>query len=159
MRHALHFGAGNIGRGFLGQIYFESGWRTTFVDVSPGLVELLTSRGEYRVRIVENEFTQDILVSRFDAVHGSDLEQVAEWVAGADLISTAVGVRALEGVAEPLARGLSRRLSRGAGPVDVLLAENMPHGAAFLRGVVRKLMPSELQGPMEIGRASCRERV
>lgn len=149
MRHALHFGAGNIGRGFLGQIYFESGWRTTFVDVSAQLVELLASRGEYRVRIVENELTQDILVSRFDAVPGSDLEQVADLVAGADLISTAVGVRALEGLAEPLARGLSRRLSRGAGPVDVLLAENMPHGAAFLRGVVRKLMLSELQDPMD----------
>ena len=33
MKQAIIFGAGNIGRGFIGQLYSESGYHVTFVDV------------------------------------------------------------------------------------------------------------------------------
>ncbi|HPJ99686.1 MAG TPA: mannitol-1-phosphate 5-dehydrogenase, partial [Candidatus Hydrogenedentes bacterium] len=50
MKRALQFGAGNIGRGFLGQLYYESGYAATFVDVLDDVVRALNERGEYPLR-------------------------------------------------------------------------------------------------------------
>jgi len=54
MEKVVHFGAGNIGRGFLGQLYFESGFETVFVDIDPQIVELLNKFHEYPLKIVDD---------------------------------------------------------------------------------------------------------
>ena len=52
MKKAVHFGAGNIGRGFLGQLYFQSGYHTTFIDVVEDVVNAINQRGGYPIRVV-----------------------------------------------------------------------------------------------------------
>ena len=44
MNKAVQFGAGNIGRGFTGQLFSESGFEVVFVDVVQSLVDLLNER-------------------------------------------------------------------------------------------------------------------
>ncbi|MBT7161496.1 MAG: mannitol-1-phosphate 5-dehydrogenase, partial [Victivallales bacterium] len=46
-RNAVIFGAGNIGRGFIGQLFCESGYAVTFVDVDDELIQALNDRAEY----------------------------------------------------------------------------------------------------------------
>ena len=41
MKQAIIFGAGNIGRGFIGQFFSESGYEVTFVDVDRPLLDTL----------------------------------------------------------------------------------------------------------------------
>ncbi|MFQ3586547.1 MAG: mannitol-1-phosphate 5-dehydrogenase [Fimbriimonadaceae bacterium] len=140
MRRAVHFGAGNIGRGFLGQLYFESGFETTFVDVSEKLIEEINRRGQYPIRLVA-EFTKTITVGHVRAVHADDTAAVAEAVAKADIASTAVGVNVLGNVAPPLAAGLVKRFETRPGKtLDVLICENLLHGSDFLRERVRALL-------------------
>jgi mannitol-1-phosphate 5-dehydrogenase len=135
---AVHFGAGNIGRGFLGQLYFESGYSTTFVDVIPEVVAALRSRRQYPVRIVGDK-TETIIIEKVDAVDGRNLDAVAEAVAGADLVSTAVGVNVLARVAPALAEGFTRRFDRGpARPLNVIVCENMIDAGPYLRNEVKK---------------------
>ncbi|MCC6154190.1 MAG: mannitol-1-phosphate 5-dehydrogenase, partial [Candidatus Hydrogenedentes bacterium] len=67
MKKAVHFGAGNIGRGFLGQLYFESGYETTFVDVADALIAGLNERRAYPLRILD-EVSYTMLIENVRAV-------------------------------------------------------------------------------------------
>ena len=65
MKKAVQFGAGNIGRGFLGQLFFESGYETTFVDVVEPLVAGLNERHSYPLRILDDvSYTMTIEMRR-----------------------------------------------------------------------------------------------
>lgn len=140
--NAVHFGAGNIGRGFLGQLYFETGYRTTFVDVVPDVVCGLQERGEYPVRVVE-ETCETILVRNVTAVSALDQASVAEVLAKADLASTAVGVGVLPRIAPALAAGIALRAKAGSGPLNIIVCENLINAGPYLREEVRKHLAPE----------------
>lgn len=142
MHTAVHFGAGNIGRGFLGQLYWQSGWETVFVDVVDAVVAALNERGAYTLQVVD-EHCEALTIDRVRAIHGRDTEAVAEAIADCDLASTAVGVRALPNIAPSLAAGLARRAQRSAEPLNVVVCENLLDAAHRLReGVLAAASPA-----------------
>ena len=53
MKRAVQFGAGNIGRGFMGQLLCESGFEITFVEADKQLVTLLNDRGNYPLQLLD----------------------------------------------------------------------------------------------------------
>jgi mannitol-1-phosphate 5-dehydrogenase len=88
---AVHFGRGNIGRGFIGQLLHESGYDIVFVDVRDDVVEALKTEGRYEV-ILADENERHVPVDRVTALHSArDAEEVTERIAEADLVTTAVG--------------------------------------------------------------------
>ena len=134
---AVQFGAGKIGRGFLGQLLFEGGYRTTFIDADTDLVDVLNGRSEYALRLVSETETQTLLVKNLCALEARrDRDKVTQAIVGADLICVAVGANVLPHVAPALAAGLNARASAGRGPIDVLLCENQWHAASLMRGLV-----------------------
>jgi len=140
---AFQFGAGNIGRGFIGQLFFESGLHTTFFDVVPEVVELLNQRGEYPIRIV-GENTTTLIVKNVSALPVSDTNAVAQTIAEARIGATAVGVNALPKIAPALAAGIERRFANPAAePLNIIVCENMIDAGPYLREQVRQhLAPS-----------------
>ena len=50
---ALHFGAGNIGRGFITPILQENGYEVALVDVDSDLVNKLNTEGKYSVNLLD----------------------------------------------------------------------------------------------------------
>ena len=60
MKRAVVYGAGNIGRGFLGQLFSQSGWETVFIDINKETVRLLNRDHTYPIKIVDNENQKDI---------------------------------------------------------------------------------------------------
>ena len=78
MKKAVMYGAGNIGRGFIGQLFSMSGYETVFVDVDKEIVDAMNSSRCYPVRIVSDENCEDILVTNVRAVDGFDIEKVSE---------------------------------------------------------------------------------
>jgi len=137
-KRAVHFGAGNIGRGFLGQLYFETGYATTFVDVVDELVAGLNARKEYPLRIVD-EHTYTLTIGNVSAVHGRDTDGVAAALEAADLASTAVGVKVLPYIAPAIAAGIEKRFKKTeAPPLNIIICENLIGAEDFMREEVRK---------------------
>ena len=139
MKTVVQFGAGNIGRGFLGQLYSQSGWRTVYIDVNPEMIRLLNERKGFTIRIVGDNAC-DIGVKNVCAVDGKNLDAVAEAIDQADLLGTSVGVNALKFIIPALTRGLARRAARGAG-VDIIICENLLDSAKHLRGLIDAAAP------------------
>ena len=62
MKRAVIFGAGNIGRGFIGQLLSESGYRVTFVDIDAELVTALAAAGSYRLQAVFDDEVEELSI-------------------------------------------------------------------------------------------------
>lgn len=149
-KKAVQFGAGNIGRGFLGQLFFETGYHTTFVDVVDGLIEALNRRGAYPLRLVDDEHAETMTIGHVAALDAADADAVAEALAGADFAATAVGVAVLPQVAPLIAAGVARRFQDGeARPLNIIVCENMIHAGPHLRGLVREHLDPSLHGALE----------
>lgn len=140
---AVHFGAGNIGRGFLGPLYFESGYSTTFVDVDLALIAALNARGNYPLRIV-GDTSHDEIIGNVYAIDAREVDAVAAAVAQAEILSTAVGVNVLPRIAPALAQGLTARYALGGRPLDIIVCENLLHAGPHLRELVRTQLSSAL---------------
>ena len=78
MKQSIIFGAGNIGRGFIGQLFSESGYEVAFADIDRPLLEALNARGRYTIRLVTNERTEEVTVGPVRALHSGDLDAVAD---------------------------------------------------------------------------------
>ncbi|MCP4644897.1 MAG: mannitol-1-phosphate 5-dehydrogenase [bacterium] len=146
---AVQFGAGNIGRGFLGQLYYETGYQTSFVDVVQPLLDALNERGEYPLRIVGDE-TRNLCIEDVSALHAGDTDAVAEALAQAHMASTAVGVNVLPKVAPVIAAGVARRFAdEDAPPLDFIVCENLIGAGPFLREEVRKHLAPEFHAVLD----------
>jgi mannitol-1-phosphate 5-dehydrogenase len=143
-RTAVIFGAGNIGRGFIAQLFHESGLEIVFVDVSTPAIEAINRDREYDIHIV-GLGTQKVRIDGIGALPASDSEGIAEALAGCEIACTAVGAAALPHIAPNLARGLERRFRRGGGPLNVLICENLHNAAGELRAQVAKHLPEEMR--------------
>ncbi|MEK4330294.1 mannitol-1-phosphate 5-dehydrogenase [Paenibacillus sp. FSL R7-0312] len=133
---AVHFGAGNIGRGFIGLLLSQAGYEVTFVDVNEAFVSQLQERGEYPVTLA-SDGQETVIVNNVTALssvtHG---EEVAAAIAAADLVTTAVGVSILKHIAGVLADGISRRVAVSSAPLHVIACENAIGGSAQLKELV-----------------------
>ena len=69
---AVMYGAGNIGRGFVGALMSGAGYEVTFIDVDQTLVSRLREKGEYPLRVIDNEGYIDTLIKNVSAVDGTD---------------------------------------------------------------------------------------
>ncbi|EGT5763334.1 mannitol-1-phosphate 5-dehydrogenase [Cronobacter sakazakii] len=129
---ALHFGAGNIGRGFIGKLLADAGIGLTFADVNQTVLDALNARHSYQVRVV-GEQEQIDTVSGVDAVNSTS-EDVVTLIATVDLVTTAVGPVVLERIAPAIAKGLALRKAQGnERPLNIIACENMVRGTSQLK--------------------------
>lgn len=143
---AIIFGAGSVGRGFLGQLFSESGYEVVFVDIDEPLVDALARRGSYTLRLAGLEKVEDLTIGPVRAVNGLHTERIASEVAKASLLATAVGARALAVIARSIAAGLSKRWEAGqTTPLNVIVCENLHDAPAVLRGYVCEALPDALK--------------
>ena len=144
MKKAVHFGAGNIGRGFIGEILYENGFEIAFVDVNEKIIDALNERGSYEIGIAE-EGQGRIAVSGVRGINNAKHpDEVVAAIAEADIVTTAIGPNILPFIAELVAKGIeARKAADNRTPLDVLACENMIGGSEFLYEEVKKYLSQE----------------
>lgn len=127
-KKAILIGAGQIGRGFIGQVLFNSGYDLVFVDTSKQLVENINKYKEYKVTVIgaeEHEYT----INNIRAYSPFD-EKAVDEIVEADIITTAVGPGVLCKTADYIAKGIIKRyLLKIEKPLTVIACENMEFGS------------------------------
>ncbi|MGO1836747.1 mannitol-1-phosphate 5-dehydrogenase [Agrococcus casei] len=120
---AVHFGAGNIGRGFVGVILHRAGFHVTFVDVNAELIDAINAHDSYVVHEV-GDHGDDITVTGFDAINSqADPEAAVRAVAEADIVTCAVGPNVMKFIAPVIRKGLEARAPEAA-RLTVMAVEN-----------------------------------
>lgn len=134
---AVHFGAGNIGRGFVAQFLHDSGYEVVFADVSDELIGALQAQLSYTVHEV-GDGARDHVVDGYRAINSrTHAAEVVAAIAEAEVVTTAVGARILQFVAPVIAEGLAARPT-GSAPLTVIACENAIGGTDILAAEVRK---------------------
>ena len=142
---AVMYGGGNIGRGFIGTLFSASGFETVFIDVVDAVVNTLNAEHKYPVRILSNDGHKDIEVTNVSAVDGKNADLVAETIASADIMATAVGVNVLKFIVPNIAEGIRRRMNRNGGPLDIIICENLMDANKVIEGMLKALLSEEEQ--------------
>ncbi|PPG93442.1 mannitol-1-phosphate 5-dehydrogenase [Rathayibacter sp. AY1F3] len=132
MPTAVHFGAGNIGRGFVGLILHGAGYELVFADVNSELIGRLAAADSYEVHEVGEEAATHV-VDRFRAIDSAaDEEALVREIAAADIVTTAVGPNILRFVAPVIAKGLAAR-DESAPRLAVMACENAINATRLLQ--------------------------
>lgn len=140
----VQYGAGNIGRGFIGQVFAAAGYTICFIDVNTALVEQLNRDHRYPVTIIEPEGDTDLWVESVYAVHGTDTPAVINAIAHADMMATAVGVNVFPKILPLIAEGLRTRWSnQNFTPFNIIICENLLDADAYMRRALHALLTAE----------------
>ncbi len=141
-KNILIFGAGKIGRSFIGQLFGKAGYHIVFVDMDNFLVNELNNRRSYPVIIRDPDVEEKLVIENVSAIFALDEQAVIEEIVNADLVTISVGKNALHAIAIVVAKGLLAREQKSPGRVlDVILAENMRSADLFLREKLREILP------------------
>ena len=91
MKLAVHFGAGNIGRGFIAPVLQENNYEVIFVDVNKDIIEQINLQKRYKVSSISLNKTTDIFVENISGLLLEDKKLLYEKIAQCDLVTTSVG--------------------------------------------------------------------
>ena len=134
---AVHFGAGNIGRGFIGEVLNKNNFEITFVDVNNQIIEALKERNGYTIGLADAS-EEKIVIDGVTGINNQVApESVIEAIKEATIVTTAIGPNILPYVAELVAKGIEAREEVGIEQaIDIIACENMIGGSTFFKSEI-----------------------
>ncbi len=148
MKKAVHFGAGNIGRGFIGLLLSQAGYHVSFVDVAAPLVDDINTLGKYNVQIFGE--AEKTLVENVSAINSNEnLDALLDAIVEADIVTTAIGPNILKFIAPNIAKGLTKRVATNKTPLNIIACENMVGGSTVLKNFVYENLSDDVKPEIE----------
>ena len=145
------FGAGKIGRSFIGQLFAKGGYEVVFVDVFLPVIEELNRRGEYDV-VIKGNNESVIKVCNVRGVYAGNEDEVINEICTAGIVATAVGQNGLPGIFSLLAKGLIKRWKQNSElPLDIIIAENLRNAAPYFETELENYLPANFPFSKMVG--------
>ena len=142
MKKAIQFGAGNIGRGFIGGLLSNSGYHVVFADVNETILNGINNEKQYKILVKDVEcFEQTITnISAVSSITDDVIKEIEE----AEIITTAVGPLVLKRIAPTIAKGIQARKNNGnKNYLNIIACENAVGATAILKEEVLKCLNEE----------------
>lgn len=137
----LIFGAGSVGRGFIGELLFDSDMEICFVDVDEEIIDGINKENQYPHITVYNEDEDTKWIKNCKAISSLDEEAVIREIETADFMATSLGAKVLSIVAPMMAKGLASRLAKSGKGINVLLCENLYGVDEIMRDLLLEHFP------------------
>ena len=144
MKNAIMFGAGNIGRGFIGMLLGQAGYKVIFADVNETIIDRLHNDQQYTVHIMDTE-KKDYVIDNVDGILSTGQEAIDE-IAQAEIVTTAVGLMILPRIAPAIAKGIALRKENGSQEaLNIIACENAIRASSQLKEHVYALLDADQQ--------------
>ncbi len=155
MKKAIQFGAGNIGRGFIGALLANAGYHVVFADVNEQMINALNEQKSYNIHILDLEKSVQTITNVSGCM--SNGTEIIDEIATAEIITTAVGPNVLKFIAPTIAQGIEARRNAGAGALNIIACENMVGATSHLQEQVESHLSEEGKAYAQehVGFANC----
>ena len=142
MKTAIQFGAGNIGRGFIGALLSQAGYHVTYADVNQAVIDKINKDKTYTVHVMDVT-CQDIPITNIDGAN-SGKPEIVDVLAEAELITTAVGLVILPRIAPSIAQAIAKRKAQGkTEALNIIACENAIRASSQLKEAVYQSLNDE----------------
>jgi len=148
MKTAVMYGAGNVGRGFIGQLLYNSGYHTIFIDVNKAIIDEINKCKEYPLKIVSNDLVQETIITNVSGVLDTDSNAVADAIVRCNILFTAVGVNVLPYIVPNLSKGIQKRSATGQ-ELNIVICENKIDADRYLKNMINERLNAEYQSYLE----------
>ena len=139
MSKAIQFGAGNIGRGFIGALLESSGYNVIFADVNQEIIDKINKDKFYTVHIMDISCSEQI-VKNISAINSTS-EEIIDELVEAELITTAVGLVILPKLAHTIAKSINIRFKNNIKKyLNIIACENAIKASSQLKEEIYKLL-------------------
>lgn len=136
MKLAVHFGAGNIGRGFIGALFSQSGYHVTFVDIADQIINQLNEEKQYQVKLATDQ-QESMMVENVSGLNNlTQEEEVVDAISKATYLTTAIGPNILPHIAPLMAKGIAKRVKSNNEKLYVIACENQISATDLLKGYI-----------------------
>ncbi|SFC82013.1 D-mannitol 1-phosphate 5-dehydrogenase [Bacillus sp. OV322] len=149
MKNAIHFGAGNIGRGFIGALFSKSGYHVTFVDIAEGIINQLNEEKRYTVKLATEEGQTEVIENVSGLNNLKQEEEVIESIKNATYLTTAIGPNILPRIAPLIAKGITERVKSNQDQLYVIACENQISSTELLKGYILEHLDEETKANLD----------
>ena len=142
MKKAIQFGAGNIGRGFIGSLLSKAGYHVVFADVNTEIIDKINKDKEYTIHVMDTVCSEDKVndISGVISINNEIYKEIVE----AEIITTAVGPVVLPRIAPTIAKGIALRKENGVkNYLNIIACENAIKASSQLEEEVKKYLTKD----------------
>lgn len=149
MKQTVHFGAGNIGRGFIGALFSQSGYHVTFVDIADNIINKLNADKKYKVLLATDEKETTTIENVSGLNNMKQEEEVITAIKNATYLTTAIGPTILPRIAPLIAKGLAERVKSSDEKLYVIACENQISATDLLKKYIFEALDEETKAKLQ----------
>lgn len=145
-KRLVQIGAGKIGRGYIADLFHEGGFKVTFLDYSPELVDAMKKQGYYTIfkHHTDGTYSKVRIEDYLVFCTQTQYDECVEAISRTAYVSVNIFPGAVDSISKMLADAIERRVARGdEGAMDCLIGVNFLFASKLFTEGIEKYLATE----------------